>query len=78
VVRNRLRRRLRAIMRTLESQLPPGLLLIGANQSAIELTFEQLAAQMTDLVQCLPPTPTATNSTRAGDTAGNPAHDTAG
>jgi hypothetical protein len=59
-------------MRTLESQLPPGLLLIGANQSATELTFEQLTAQMTNLIESLPPTPTAT-TTRAGNTTGNTA-----
>ena len=56
-------------MRSLEPELPPGLLLIGANQSAIELTFEQLTTQMTELVRSLPATSTATNSARAS-TAG--------
>jgi ribonuclease P protein component len=72
VVRNRLRRRLRAIMRTLEPELPPGLLLIGANRNAIELTFEQLTAEMTELVESLPATSTATNSAKnTVGTAGN-------
>jgi hypothetical protein len=65
-------------MRTLEPELPPGLLLIGANQSAIELTFEQLTAQMTELVQLLPPTPAATISARAATPADNMAGNTAG
>ena len=57
-------------MRSLEPELPPGLLLIGANQSAIELTFEQLTTQMTELVRSLPATTTTTNSARASNTAG--------
>ena len=41
VTRNRLRRRLRAIL--VDSDVPPGLLLIGVTPAAAELTFEQLA-----------------------------------
>jgi len=59
-------------MRTLEPELPPGLLLIGANRNAIELTFEQLTAEMTELVESLPATSTATNSAKnTVGTAGN-------
>jgi ribonuclease P protein component len=41
VQRNRLRRRLRAIVRA--SELPPGLWLIGAGQPATERTFSELS-----------------------------------
>jgi ribonuclease P protein component len=78
VVRNRLRRRLRAIIRSLEPQLLPGLLLIGANQSALELTFEQLTAQMTELVQQMRAMPAATHSTQAATATQNTAGNTAG
>lgn len=44
VVRNRLRRRLRAIMATTE--VPPGLYLIGCRPTAGELTFEQIASTL--------------------------------
>ncbi len=41
VIRNRLRRRLRAVIAELE--LPPGLYLIGCRPKASELTFDQIA-----------------------------------
>ena len=44
VTRNRLRRRLRAIISDLG--LPPGLYLIGCRPSASELQFEQIAATL--------------------------------
>ncbi len=44
VVRNRLRRRLRAIVTTLE--LPPGLYLIGCRPNASELSFDQMVATL--------------------------------
>ncbi len=55
VVRNRLRRRLREILRELDrtTPLPPGLLLIGASTRAIELTFDQLRAEVTTMVRSL-------------------------
>ena len=40
VTRNRLRRRLRAILGT--SAVPSGLLLVGARPDAVELTFDEL------------------------------------
>jgi len=50
VSRNRLRRRLRAILSELEPSLAGGQLLIGANPSAGELTFEQLRAETQELL----------------------------
>ncbi|MFK7919634.1 MAG: ribonuclease P protein component [Ilumatobacter sp.] len=47
VVRNRLRRRLRAILDTLE--LPPGLYLVGCRPTAAELTFDQIRAHLAKL-----------------------------
>ena len=48
VVRNRLRRRLRALLaaRQQTAPLPPGLLLIGARRTAVELTFDQLNTEL--------------------------------
>ena len=71
MVRNRLRRRLRAILRELDrtEPLPPGSLLIGARPSAIELTFDQLRTQTTDLVRSIRTEPAAmvpTTSTTSG------------
>jgi len=42
VVRNRLRRRLRALLN--DADLPPGLYLVGASPRVNELTFDRLAA----------------------------------
>ncbi len=50
VRRNQLRRRLRAILRELEPSLQGGLLLIGANPSASELTFDQLRTELQELL----------------------------
>jgi ribonuclease P protein component len=52
VTRNRLRRRLREICRELDrsSELPPGLLLIGAQPAATELTFAQLETEFRSMV----------------------------
>ncbi|MEP1125975.1 MAG: ribonuclease P protein component [Ilumatobacter sp.] len=44
VVRNRLRRRLRAIMATID--VPPGLYLLGCRPAASELTFEEIASTL--------------------------------
>jgi ribonuclease P protein component len=49
--RNRLRRRLRAILHELEPSLLPGSLLIGAQPSAIELTFDQLRTELGRLMR---------------------------
>ena len=48
VVRNRLRRRLRAILR--DAEVPPGFLLVGSSPSASELTFAQLASTVHQLL----------------------------
>lgn len=55
VTRNRLRRRLRAICRTLTAagELPPGLLLIGASPAAVELTYAQLDTELRSIVRTL-------------------------
>jgi len=55
VHRNRIRRRLRAILAELDRQqpLPPGLLLIGGRPRLLEHTFEKLTAETTALVQQL-------------------------
>ena len=50
-IRNRLRRRLRAILREQQSTLPGGMLLIGANPRAVELTFEQLRRELEQLLE---------------------------
>ena len=55
VTRNRLRRRLRAILAS--SDVPPGLLLIGATPAATELTFDQLRSSTRALLTKLPPAP---------------------
>jgi ribonuclease P protein component len=44
VIRNRLRRRLRAVMT--EMDIPPGLYLIGCRPTAGELTFEQIVSTL--------------------------------
>lgn len=48
VQRNRLRRRLRAVLR--DCEVPPGLLLIGASARANERTFEELEHCLTTLI----------------------------
>jgi ribonuclease P protein component len=47
VVRNRLRRRLRVIVR--QHDFAPGYWLIGARPRAVELSFDQLQATMLEL-----------------------------
>lgn len=54
VIRNRLRRRLRAIMAT--TDVPPGLYLIGCRPEAAELTFEQIASTLERLPSKIGPT----------------------
>ena len=48
VQRNRLRRRLRAVLR--DCEVPPGLLLIGASARANERTFAELEQCLTKLI----------------------------
>jgi ribonuclease P protein component len=52
VTRNRLRRRLRAILRELDQvePLPPCLLLIGATPRTFELTFDQMRTELTSMI----------------------------
>jgi ribonuclease P protein component len=53
VERNRLRRRLRSVLRNLDriEPLPPILLLIGPRSPSIELTFDQLRQELTALIE---------------------------
>jgi ribonuclease P protein component len=52
VSRNRVRRRLRAILRELDRRdpLPPGSLLFGGRPSLSEQTFDQLTATVSSIV----------------------------
>ena len=54
-----MRRRVRAILHDLDrrSTLPPGLLVIGGRPTAIELTFDQLTEELTELVERIRLTP---------------------
>jgi len=54
VQRNRLRRRLRALLR--DCDVPPGLLLIGATPRASEHTFAELQRCLNGLIRKLPAT----------------------
>ena len=65
VTRNRLRRRLREIVRQLDQldPLPPGLLLIGARPSAVELTFDQLHTETERLLRAATDTPATSRPT---------------
>lgn len=53
VTRNRVRRRLRALLST-GIEPPPGWYLIGARPSVTELTFDQLGAELTTLLAKIP------------------------
>jgi len=48
-----MRRRVRAILQDLDrcSTLPPGLLLIGGRPALIELTFDQLTTELTEITE---------------------------
>ena len=56
VRRNRVRRRLRAALS--EADVPPGLLLIGAEPAVVELTFDELSERVRMLLDRLPTPPT--------------------
>ena len=57
VTRNQLRRRLRALLREIDSTLPGGMLLIGATPRATELTFDQMRAELAQLLTKATSTP---------------------
>ena len=64
VTRNRLRRRLRAILCEMHPTLPGGMLLIGANPKAVELTFDQLRCELQQLLAkaiAMPPDPVSSS-----------------
>ena len=56
VVRNRLRRRLRALSTSAarDGRLPPGSYLLGANTTAAELTFDRLHSEFDLLLERVP------------------------
>ena len=51
VVRNRLRRRLRMLMRNAASQLQPGAYLVGVAPAATTLTYAQLEAHLSQALR---------------------------
>jgi ribonuclease P protein component len=53
VARNRLRRRLRALLAGRAAELPPGLYLIGARPAAVSAGFSRLTADMDVLLSRL-------------------------
>jgi ribonuclease P protein component len=57
--RNRIRRRLRAIVREQSSVIPPAWLLIAVTPAVAELTFEQLRTEVTTLLSRLTNRPSA-------------------
>ena len=56
VTRNRVRRRLRAVLSA--SSVPPGLLLVGADPAIVELTFDELRDRVGQLLERLTTMPT--------------------
>lgn len=53
VVRNRLRRRMRAIVAELGPELPPGAYLVGTSAEAVELEFGELRALVSEAIQAV-------------------------
>lgn len=51
VVRNRLRRRLRMLMREASPRLRPGCYLVGVAPAAAALTFDQLEANLSEVLR---------------------------
>jgi ribonuclease P protein component len=74
VVRNRLRRRLRAVCRALDSagSMPGGLLLIGANPTVLELPFAQIESEMATMMAELTMTQVGRTGTPAAMTTTRP------
>jgi ribonuclease P protein component len=53
VVRNRIRRRLRAVIRELSSELVPGAYLIGAGAQAASLSYRELRATVSEALRAV-------------------------
>ncbi len=53
VVRNRIRRRLRAIVREVHGEMAPGAYLIGAGPEAARLPYGELRATMTEALRAV-------------------------
>ena len=60
VVRNRVRRRLRAITADLAPQMHPGAYLLGAGREAASMPYEELKRAVTEALADLPEGPAAT------------------
>ena len=60
VVRNRVRRRLRAITADLAPQMHPGAYLLGAGREAASVPYEELKRAVTEALADLPEGPAAT------------------
>lgn len=58
VTRNRVRRRLRAIVSELATDLEPGTYLIAAAPAAADLTFDEMRASVSTAIAALRPAPT--------------------
>lgn len=69
VVRNRVRRRLQAVVASLAPELGPGTYLIGAGAAAAGASHAELAASLTRALRGLPD-PGGLPSTRSADLAG--------
>ncbi|MDQ3980072.1 MAG: ribonuclease P protein component [Actinomycetota bacterium] len=53
VVRNRIRRRLRAVIRDLSSELAPGSYLVGAGGQAASLSYGELRATVSEALRAV-------------------------
>ena len=64
VTRNRIRRRLRAILTELDraGALPPVTMLIGATPSVCKLTFDQMRSELAQLMSMIPAQSPATST----------------
>lgn len=77
VARNRLRRRLRAVLRQIDTTtpLPPALILIGAKRPADELTYEMIER---DVISLITEITAAINTTTSASSTHNSTHNSMG
>lgn len=68
VTRNRVRRRLRAVMAEQASELPPGAYLVGASPAAVSLTFDEMRSTVSVAIASLRSAPRASTSRHGGST----------
>jgi len=53
VVRNRLKRRLRAVMGELAGSIPAGAWLVGAGAAAVDMTYDELKASVAEVLSAI-------------------------